>query len=404
MAYVTRLYCGKCGKTHQAGRLWGLCTACERPLLVEYDLAAVGRALTRERLAARGPTLWRYRELLPVEHDANVVTAGEGYTPVLPLPRVGATLGMSRLYLKDEGQLPSLSFKSRGLAMAVSMARELGVRRLAIPSAGNAAGAMATYGARAGLEVYVFMPEDAPLANVIECDLLGARVFLVNGLINDCGKIVKEGVGPMAWFDVSTLKEPYRLEGKKTMGLEVAEQFGWELPDVILYPTGGGTGLIGMWKAFNELEALGWIGPKRPRLVTVQSTGCAPMVRAFEEGSEHARPWEHAATIAAGLRVPAAVGDFLILRAIRETGGTAIAVDDAEMEADQKVLASREGVLVAPEGAATLSALRRLLERGWVKKDERVLLFNTGHGLKYPYTPHPGHLRKEAVDYAALRG
>jgi len=404
MAFVKRLVCGKCGKAHAAGKLWGLCTACERPLLVEYDLPAVGAALTRERLRERAPTMWRYRELLPVVDDANVVTAGEGFTPVLPVPRLGAALGLPHLWVKDEGLMPSLSFKSRGLSMAVSMAKELGVTRLAIPSAGNAAGAMATYGARAGMEVYVFMPEDVPQANIVECDVLGAHVFLVNGLITDCGKVVKDGVGPMGWFDVSTLKEPYRLEGKKTMGLEVAEQFGWELPDVIVYPTGGGTGLIGMWKAFNELEALGWIGSRRPRLVTVQSTGCAPMVRAFHAGTEHAEPWENAQTTASGLRVPAAVGDFLILRALRETGGTAVAVDDAEMWADQKALAAAEGIVAAPEGAATVSALRRLLAEGWVRPDERVLLFNTGHGMKYPYTPHPRHLKKEAVDYAALGG
>ncbi len=402
MSYVLQLRCGKCGKSHAAGKLWGLCTDCDRPLLVDYDLPRIKADITPETLKTRAPSMWRYRELLPVTREENVVTEGEGFTPVLPVPRVGGSLGMPELYVKDEGQMPSLSFKSRGLSMAVSMAKELGVKKLAIPSAGNAAGAMATYGARAGMEVYVFMPDDVPLANIIECDMLGARVFLVNGLINDCGKVVKDGIDQMGWFDVSTLKEPYRLEGKKTMGLELAEQFHWELPDVIIYPTGGGTGLIGMWKAFNELEALGWIGARRPRMVTVQSTGCAPMVRAFHEGAEHATPWENAVTTAGGLRVPAAVGDFLILRALRESEGTAVAVDDAEMWADQKVLASQEGLMVCPEGAATLSALRRLLKEGWVRKEERVLLFNTGHGLKYPYTPHPRTLRKESVDYASM--
>jgi threonine synthase len=404
-SFVTRLVCGKCGKEHRAGVLQGLCTACARPLLVEYDLKAAGRALNKPMLAARAPTLWRYRELLPVVHERNIVSLGEGMTPLLEVPRLAAQVGLRRLWVKNESLMPTLSFKDRGQAVAVSMAKELGVRRLAIPSAGNAGGAMAAYGARAGMEVYVFMPEDVPLGNRIECDLVGAKVFLVNGLIGDCGKIVSQGKETMGWFDISTLKEPYRLEGKKTMGLEIAEQMGWELPDVIIYPTGGGTGLIGMWKAFNEMEALGWIGKKRPRLVSVQAAGCAPIVRAFEQGAEHAEPWQDARTIASGLRVPGAVGDFLMLRAIRQTGGTAIAVTDEELSADQQALARAEGICPSPEGGATLSALRRLLKQGWIGRDETVVLFNTGHAIKYPYQPAPPvYIRKEAVDFKTIAG
>ena len=402
MGFVKTLICSKCGKEHQAGKLWGLCTACEKPLLVTYDLEGVGRSLTKAAVAARLPTMWRYRELLPVEHEENVVTLGEGLTPLLPLERAGKELGMQDVWVKDEGQMPTLSFKARGLSVAVSMAKELGVKRLAIPSAGNAGGALAAYGARAGMEVFVFMPEDTPVGNVIECDLLGATVYLVNGLITDCGRIVRDGSEAMDWFDFSTLKEPYRIEGKKTMGLEVAEQFGWQLPDVIVYPTGGGTGLIGMWKAFRELEALGWIGAKRPRMISVQAAGCAPIVRAFEEGSEHARPWENAHTIAPGLRVPAAVGDFLILQAVRESGGVALAVEDEEITRDQTLLARQEGLFPSPEGAATFTALRQLRKKGLVDPGETVVLFNTGNAMKYPYTPTPRYLRKEAVDFAAM--
>lgn len=404
MNHVKRLYCGMCGKGHEAGKLWNLCTDCEKPLLLEYDLEAVKQTLSKAALKERLPSMWRYRELLPVAEEKNIVTLGEGFTPVLPLERAGKALGMSSLFVKDEGQMPTLSFKCRGLSMAVSMAKELGVRRLAIPSAGNAGGALAAYGARAGMEVFVFMPEDVPQGNLIECDLLGASYYLVNGLINDCGAVVKGGMAEMEWFDVSTLKEPYRIEGKKTMGLEVAEQFGWELPDVIIYPTGGGTGLIGMWKAFNELEAMGWIGAKRPRLVSVQSSGCAPIVKAFKDGADHAEFWENAHTVAPGMRVPAAVGDFLMLRALRETGGDAVAVDDEVLLADQKLLARSEGIFPCPEGAATYSALRQLLQEGKVDTGETVLLFNTGSAMKYPYEFSAPHLKKEAVDYAALGG
>lgn len=402
MNFVKKLYCGMCGKDHEAGKLWNLCTACDKPLLLEYDLEAVKKALSKATLKEREPTMWRYRELLPVSEEKNIVTLGEGYTPILPLERAGKALGMDSLFVKDEGQMPTLSFKCRGLSVAVSMAKELGVSRLAIPSAGNAGGAMSAYGARAGMEVYVFMPEDVPEGNIIECDLLGASYYLVNGLINDCGAVVKGGMEAMSWFDVSTLKEPYRIEGKKTMGLEVAEQFNWDLPDVIIYPTGGGTGLIGMWKAFNELEEMGWIGSKRPRLVSVQASGCAPIVKAFHDGADHAELWEDARTAAAGMRVPAAVGDFLMLRAIRETNGTAEAVDDEVLFADQKLLARSEGIFPCPEGAATYSALRQLLKKGLIDPKEQVLLFNTGNAMKYPYTFSAPHLDKDKVDYASM--
>jgi threonine synthase len=310
---------------------------------------------------------------------------------------------MDRLFVKDEGRLPTASFKARGLAMAVTMANEFGVRRVTIPTAGNAGGALAAYGARAGMVVFVFCPDDAPEINANECGMVGAVVCLVNGLIDDCGRIVREGKELLGWFDMSTLREPYRIEGKKTMGLEVAEQFGWDLPDAIFYPTGGGTGLIGMWKAFNELETLGWIGSKRPRLISVQSEGCAPIVRAFEEGAESARPWEHAATVAAGIRVPHCIGDFLILRAIRETNGTAISVPDDEILRAQRELAEKEGIIAAPEGAATVAALKKALDRGDVEKSERVLLFNTGSGLKYPMNVTFTRIDKDRpVDYERI--
>jgi threonine synthase len=361
-----------------------VCSACGAPLLVTYDLAATGAGLQPGDLQSRSPDIWRYRELLPVRSVRNVVSLGETMTPVIRTGSVGRDLGMEHLFVKDEGRLPTGSFKARGLAMAVTMAKELGVTRSTIPTAGNAGGALAAYGARAGMEVYVFCPDDAPEINAKECSLTGAVVCLVNGLIDDCGRLVREGKEIADWFDMSTLREPYRIEGKKTMGLELAEQFRWELPDVIFYPTGGGTGLIGMWKAFNELESMGWIDSRRPRLVSVQSEGCAPIVRAFEEGADTARPWESADTIASGIRVPHALGDFLILRAIRETGGTAIAVPDKAILECQKDLAEKEGIVAAPEGAATLAALKTALERGDVGKEERVVLFNTGSGLKYP--------------------
>lgn len=383
-SYATHIACPTCNTSHRSGRIQTVCRSCGDPLLVRYDLAAIAGSVTKADLLQRQADMWRYREFFPVNDVRNIVSLGETQTPIISIDSVGSRLGMLNLFVKDEGRLPTGSFKARGLSMAVTMARELGVKRVTIPTAGNAGGALAAYGARAGMEVYVFCPEDVPEVNAKECAMNGAVVCLVNGLINDCGRLVREGQEVAQWFDMSTLREPYRIEGKKTMGLELAEQFGWELPDVIFYPTGGGTGLIGMWKAFNELEAIGWIGPERPRLISVQSTGCAPIVRAFEAGEERSLPWEEADTIAAGIRVPHAIGDFLILKAIRETRGTAIAVTDEEILAAQKELAEKEGIIAAPEGAATLAALEEALRRGLVGRDERVVLFNTGSGLKYP--------------------
>jgi threonine synthase len=357
----------------------------DRPLWVRYDLDAVGRALSKAALRDREPTLWRYRELLPVADDAAITSLGEGMSPLLQAPRLGERLGTSNLWIKDESQLPTGSFKCRGLTMAISMARQFGIRRVALPTAGNAGGAAAAYAARAGMECYVFMPDDTPAINQYECQLAGAQTFLVNGLITDCGRIVREGRKRMSWFDLSTLKEPYRIEGKKTMGLELAEQLDWKLPDVILYPTGGGTGLVGMWKAFAELAALGWLeSDKRPRMVAVQADGCAPIVRAFDRGDKHAEPFPNAATIASGIRVPAAVGDFMILDAVRESGGTAIAVEEGRIREWMQLAVSSEGIAVCPEAAACVGALEKLLATNWIRPDERVVLFNTGAAQKYP--------------------
>src|SRR5947207_8519358 len=380
---VTHLECAACGLRHEARRLHNLCTACGKPLLVRYDLITAAAALTKECLKERDPDLWRYREILPVERDENVVTLGEGFTPLVRASRLGAQLGLSELYIKDEGQNPTQSFKARGMTAAVSMAKELGAQKLAVPSAGNAAGALAAYAARAGLEAHIFMPCDTPRANVIECEQTGAQVTLMDGLITDCGAEVGRRKDAEGWFDVSTLKEPYRIEGKKTMGYELAEQFDWELPDVIIYPTGGGTGLIGMWKAFDEMEQMGWIGSKRPRMVTVQAAGCAPIVLAFEDGKRFADEFPNAHTTASGLRVPRAIGDFLILDALRDSNGTAVSVTDEELIAATVEIGASEGLFCAPEGAACLPALRKLIEGGEVKNGERVVLFNTGAGVKY---------------------
>ena len=380
---VTHLECAACGLRHEARRLHNLCAECGKPLLVRYDLKSATASLTKESLKGRGPDLWRYREVLPVESDENVVTLGEGYTPLVHASRLGAQLRLSELYIKDEGQNPTQSFKARGMAAAVSMAKELGAQKLAVPSAGNAAGALAAYAARAGLEAHIFMPRDTPRANVIECEQTGAQVTLMDGLITDCGAEVARRKDAEGWFDVSTLKEPYRIEGKKTMGYELAEQFDWELPDVIIYPTGGGTGLIGMWKAFDEMEQMGWIGSKRPRMVTVQASGCAPIVRAFEEGKRFAEEFPNAQTTASGLRVPRAIGDFLILDALRSSGGTALAVTDEELIDATKEIGAAEGIFCAPEGAACLPALQKMQSAGAVKAGERVVLFNTGSGVKY---------------------
>jgi threonine synthase len=356
-----------------------------RPLWVRYDLAGARAAVTPDDIARRDPSLWRYRELLPLPSDAEPVTLGEGMTPLLPCPRLGQALGLRRLVIKDESQLPTGSFKSRGMTTAVSMARHFGLRRLAIPTAGNAGGALAAYAARAGMELYVFMPEDTPVINQMEAHLAGARVFLVNGLITDCGRLVREGTERMGWFDVSTLKEPYRLEGKKTMGLELAEQLGWRLPDVIFYPTGGGTGLIGMAKAFQELRELGWLRTsKSPRLIACQSDGCAPIVRAFEAGLRFAEPFPNAHTIASGLRVPAAVGDFMMLDAIRASGGCALAGRENRILHWMRQAAGLEGISLCPEAAVCLDCLEMLCTDGKVRPDEDVVVFNTGASQKYP--------------------
>ncbi len=380
---VTHLECAACHLEHEARRLLNLCRECGKPLLVRYDLKQAARTLTKESLAERRADLWRYREVLPVENDENIVSLGEGWTPLLQAKNLGKQIGIDQLYIKDESQNPTQSFKARGMSAAVSMAKELGATKLAVPSAGNAAGALAAYAARAGIECFIFMPDDTPRANVIECEQTGAHVTLMAGLITDCGAEVARRKDAEGWFDVSTLKEPYRVEGKKTLGYELAEQFSWELPDVIIYPTGGGTGLIGMWKAFAEMEEMGWIDSRRPRMVTVQASGCAPIVRAFETGKRFADEFADAATVAAGLRVPKAIGDFLILDALSESGGTAVAVTDQELIAATKEIGAAEGIFCAPEGAACLPALRKLLDADLVKPDERVVLFNTGAGVKY---------------------
>jgi threonine synthase len=382
---LTHLECGMCAATYPPNQLMNLCPACGKPLLARYDLTKAAQTLTRQALATRRADLWRYEEVLPVQNDAALIGLGEGWTPLLHAERLGARIGCPNTYIKDESLNPTGSFKARGLCMAVSRAYELGARELAIPSAGNAAGAMCAYAAAAGLPAHVFMPADVPMPFRAECAALGAKITLVDGLITDCGVKVREGAARYGWFDVSTLKEPYRVEGKKTMGYELAEQLGWRLPDAIVYPTGGGTGLIGMWKAFDELEQLGLIDSRRPRMVSVQSSGCAPIVRAFEQGDEHAQPWQGAHTIADGLRVPAAVGDFLILRALRASRGIAIAVDDAAMLEHARLMGATTGIFPAPEGAACLAAQMRLLEVGWLAPDEHVVLFNTGTGLKYAH-------------------
>jgi threonine synthase len=400
--FVTHLECSATGERYEADQLHNLSRA-GKPLLVRYDLAGVKKALSKEALAQRPPDLWRYRELLPVRRLADIVSLGEAVTPLVAMPKLAKSLGAAEILVKDEGRLPTGSFKARGLVMAVSMAKALGVQHMAMPTNGNAGAALAAYASRAGIKTTIFCPEDTPEVNVSEIALQGATVYRVNGLIDDCGKIVGEGRAKVGWFDTSTLKEPYRIEGKKTMGLELAEQLGWQVPDVILYPTGGGTGLIGMWKAFAELAAIGFLGSKRPRMVAVQATGCAPMVRAYEAGEEHAPRFENAHTIAAGIRVPQAVGDFLILRAVRESGGFAIAVDDDAITAALDEVAHGEGFLMCPEGAATYAALKQALADGRIRRDEQAVLFNCATGLKYPLPPvHRTLDRTKPIDFAAL--
>ncbi|WP_339347536.1 threonine synthase [uncultured Sphingomonas sp.] len=396
--FVTHLECSLTGERYDADALHNLSRA-GRPLLVRYDLNGVAAALSRDALDARGTDLWRWRELLPVRRTANVVSLGEVETPLIPIPKSGG----ANVWVKDEGRLPTGSFKARGLVMAVAMAKELGVTRIAMPTNGNAGAALAAYATRVGIETIVFCPEDTPEVNVREIAAQGARVWRVNGLIDDCGAIVAKGAAEGRWFDFSTLKEPYRIEGKKTMGLELAAQLGWRLPRAIFYPTGGGTGLIGMWKAFDELEALGWIGSERPRMYAVQAAGCAPIVRAFEAGEEHAERWEDAHTVAAGIRVPRAVGDFLILRAVRESGGKALAVGDPAILSAADDAARRDGLLLCPEGGATLAAYRQALRDGEVDEDEEVVLFNCATGLKYPLPAADQRLdRHAAIDFDRL--
>jgi threonine synthase len=400
--FVTHLECSATGERYAADELHNLSRA-GKPLLVRYDLDGVRRALSKEALAQRPRDLWRYRELLPVRRTENIVSLGEAVTPLVALRKLAGKLGAAEILVKDEGRLPTGSFKARGVAMAVSMAKALGVAHMAMPTNGNAGAALAAYASRAGIRTTAFCPQDTPEVNVSEIAMQGATVYRVNGLIDDCGKIVGEGVAKVGWFDTSTLKEPYRIEGKKTMGLELAEQLGWEVPDVILYPTGGGTGLIGMWKAFAELEAIGFIGKKRPRMVAVQAAGCAPMVLAYEAGVEHAPRFPDAHTIAAGIRVPQAVGDFLILRAVRASGGFAIAVPDDAITAALEEVAHMEGFLMCPETAATYAALKHALADGRIRRDERVVLFTCATGLKYPLPPvHRKLDRLQPIDYAAL--
>ncbi|MES2989581.1 MAG: threonine synthase [Pseudomonadota bacterium] len=400
--FVTHLECSMTSEHYAADMLHGL-SRVGRPLLVRYDIEAAGKVLTKEALAARPADLWRYRELLPVRRTGNVVSLGENATPIISLDKVGAQHGAANLLVKDEGRLPTGSFKARGLVMAISMAKELGVTTIAMPTNGNAGAAAAAYASRVGIEAVIFCPADTPEINVREIAAQGARVYRVNGLIDDCGKLVGQGAKERGWFDLSTLKEPYRIEGKKTMGLELAEQLGWQLPDVIFYPTGGGTGLIGMWKAFDEMEALGWISSKRPRMVAVQAEGCAPMVRAWEAGERHAIRWQDAHTIAMGIRVPQAVGDFLILDAVRASNGFAIAVSDAAIVQAVDDAARMDGLLLCPEGGATLAAWREALAKGLISPDDRALLFNCATGLKYPMADQSRTLDKDGpIDFAAL--
>jgi threonine synthase len=381
--YLTHLECTSCGLRYDWHELHNLCPACSKPLFPTYDLAAVAKAWQRESLGTREKSLWRYREVLPLPPEIEPVSLGEGGTPLLRAKRFGQDLALGELWIKDESQNPTQSFKARGMAVAVSMAKHLGATKLAVPTAGNAGGALAAYAARAGVEAHIFMPRDTPRANIIECRQLGADVTLIDGLITDCGAEIARRKAAEGWFDMSTLKEPYRVEGKKTLGYELAEQLEWQLPDVILYPTGGGTGLIGMWKAFQEMETLGWIGSKRPRMFSVQASGCAPIVRAFEAGETAAAEFPDAHTVASGLRVPKAVGDFLMLRILRESGGGAIAIDDAEMIGITREVGATEGMFVAPEGAACFAALRLLASAGKIAPEERVVIFNTGSGIKY---------------------
>jgi len=399
--FLTHLECSLTGERYDAGRLQNLSKA-GKPLLARYDLEAVAQRLTRGVLASRPATMWKWRELLPLPEGAEVVSLGEPETPLISLERIGLRHGVRAPIVKDEGRLPTGSFKARGMATAISMAKHFDVRRIAIPTNGNAGAALAAYGSRAAIQSLVICPAETPEINICETAAHGAEVIVADGQIDECGRIVGEGAAAGRWFDCSTLKEPYRLEGKKVMGLELAEQFGWELPDAIFYPTGGGTGLIGMWKGFDELERIGLIGPKRPRMIAVQAAGCAPMVRAWEQGDEFAERWEGAATMATGIRVPKAVGDFLILRAVRESGGAAIAVhEEAILEAVEDA-ARLDGMLLCPEGGAVLAAWRDALDRKLVGADERVVLFNCANGNKYPLPDRSRRMSLAEMDASKL--
>jgi threonine synthase len=384
-SFLSHLECSKCGKKYDSELQNQLCS-CGGPLICHYDLEGAKKAFTKKDLLHREPTLWRYKELLPVRDEKNIISLGEGMTPMIPLTTIGPKYGMNNLYMKDEGIIPSGTFKSRGAAVGVSKAKEVGIKTLAMPTNGNAGAAWSTYAARAGIQCVIIMPEDAPEITRNECAITGADLYLVNGLISDAGKIVGRAVANKGYFDASTLKEPYRIEGKKTMGLEIAEQFNWEVPDVILYPTGGGVGIIGIYKALKELQAMGWIGEKMPRLVAVQAAGCAPIVKAWEEKKPASEFWNDANTVAFGITVPKALGDFLVLEAVYNSNGCAIAIEDEELLKAQAELAATEGAFICPEGAATLSAAIKLREQGWIKADEKVVLLNTGTGLKYPDT------------------
>ncbi|OJH39289.1 threonine synthase [Cystobacter ferrugineus] len=385
MSFLSHLECSRCHQTHDADRLQNLC-ACGGPLLVRYDLKAAARAVRPANLAGRVSSLWRYRELLPLRDDKNLITLGEGMTPLFPLPRLGASVGLPDLWLKDEGLNPTASFKARGAATGVSRAKELGVTALAMPTNGNAGGAWASYGARAGISVTLVMPTDAPAMSVLEATAVGAHAYMVRGQITDAGAIVGRSAKAHGWFEAATLKEPYRIEGKKTMGYEIAEQLGWSLPDVILYPTGGGVGIIGIYKALLEMRELGWLpdNVRLPKLVAVQAEGCQPIVKAFREGKDVSEKWENASTVAQGIRVPKALGDFLVLQAVRETGGTCVAVSDADTLWGLEQISRQEGAFICPEGAALVGAARQLLREGWLDAGQRVLLLNTGAGIKYP--------------------
>eukprot|EP00956_Cyclotella_meneghiniana_P012145 scaffold17230_cov63-Cyclotella_meneghiniana.AAC.1 len=402
-SFVTHLQCSMTHEVLPADELHNLSPA-GKPILVRYDLESVKQSMTKEVLAGRPHNLWRYRELLPVRRTENVVSLGEIMTPLVTLPRIASNYGVNAdIIVKDEGRLPTGSFKARGLVMAVSMAKELGVKKIAMPTNGNAGSALAAYATRAGMETIIFCPDDTPQCNMDEIALQGARLYKVNGLINDCGKLVQDGKDSTGWFDFSTLKEPYRIEGKKTMGLELAEQLGWDVPDAIFYPTGGGTGLIGMWKAFDELEKIGFIGSKRPKMIVVQASTCQPIVKAYEDGERHAKPWPNASTYAAGIRVPAAIGDFLILDAVRESKGFAIAVNNAKIRAALEEVATVEGFLMCPEGAATFAAYKQALSDGKVGTGERVVLFNCATGLKYPMPDGGTPLDRHAeIDFQKL--